>query len=136
MAIQWNVATRNGMLDAIETTNGTSCAIRIFTGAPPANTGAANSGTALATINLPADWMAAASNGSKAKSGTWQGTASASGTAGHFRVYNSQTTLDGTTCFMQGTAGLSGTDMILDNDSFATGQTFTITTFTLTAPGA
>ena len=135
MAVQLNVATRNARLDTIESTNGTSCSLEIRTGAQPATCATAGSGTILATINLPTDWMAAASSGSKALSGTWQdASADNTGTAAHFRVYNSQATKDNTTCFMQGsvTATGGGGDLQVDNTSFASGQTFTVTSFTLT----
>lgn len=135
MPIQFNVATRNARLDAIESTNGTSCSLEIRTGAPPASCATAGSGTILATINLPTDWMAAASGGSKAIAGTWQdASADNTGTAGHFRLYNSQATKDNTTCFMQGTVTLTagGGDMTVDNTSFASGQVFNVTGFTLT----
>lgn len=129
MAIQLSAAVRNARLDAIETTIGASAVLKIRSGAAPANVATADSGTVLATVNLPADWMAAASDGSKAKSGTWQDTAAdATGTAAHFRIYAS----DGTTAHLQGTVGTSGTDMIVDNTSFASGQSFTINSFTLT----
>lgn len=83
----------------------------------------------LAEITLPSDWAAAASGGSKAKSGTWSdASADGTGTAGHFRIYDS----GGSTCHIQGTVGTSGTDMIVDSVSFTAGQTFTINTFTLT----
>jgi hypothetical protein len=75
--------------------------------------------------------MAAASSGSKAKSGTWEDlTADNTGTAAHFRVYAS----DGTTCGIQGTVTATGGggDMTLDNTSIASGQAVSITTFTLT----
>ncbi len=89
----------------------------------------------LATLNLPSDWMAAASGGTKAKSGTWEDTsADATGTAAHFRLYAS----DGTTCHAQGTVTATGGggDMTVDNVSFASGQSFTVTGFTLTAGNA
>jgi hypothetical protein len=135
MALQFSDAVRNALLDAIETAIGTSAVLKIRTGAAPANSGAADSGTVLATLSLPSDWMAAASGGSKAKSGTWQdASADATGTAAHFRLYAS----DGTTCHAQGTVTLTGGggDLTVDNTSFAAGQSFTISTFTLTAPGA
>ena len=135
MSIQFSVAVRNAMLDAIESTAGTSAILKIRTGAAPANCAAADSGTVLGTLNLPSDWMAAASSGAKAKSGTWEDTsADATGTAGHFRVYAS----DGTTVVMQGTitATGGGGDMTLDNTSIASGQQITITGFTLTAGNA
>jgi hypothetical protein len=129
MAIQFSTTVRNARLDQIETTIGTSAVIRIFTGSPPANCAAADSGTILATVNCPSDWMAAASGGSKAKSGTWEDlSADNTGTAGYFRVYDSGVT----TCHMQGTVGTSGTDMTVNSTSFTSGQPFTINTFTLT----
>jgi len=135
MALQLSVALRNAGLDAYETTCGTSAILKIRTGAAPANCATADSGTVLATLSLPSDWMAAASSGAKAKSGTWEDTsADASGTAGHFRIYAS----DGTTCHFQGsiTATAGGGDMTLDNTSIAVGQQVTVTAFSLTAGNA
>lgn len=135
MAIQFSESVRNGMLDAIETVTGVSAVLKIRSGAAPANCAAADSGTVLATLSLPSDWMAAAASGSKAKSGTWEDiTADATGTAAHFRVYAS----DGTTCVMQGTVTQTGGggDMTLDNVSIAVNQTVTVTAFTLTAGNA
>lgn len=135
MTIQLSTAVRNAILDAIEATNGASGVLKIFTGAQPATCATANSGTLLATLNLPSDYMAAASGGTKAKSGTWEDTAAdGTGNAGHWRFYAS----DGTTCNAQGscTATGGGGDMELDSVAFVTGQGFTVTAFTLTAPGA
>lgn len=129
MAIQLGTAVRNARLDTIESTIGTSPILKIRTGAAPADCGTADSGTVLATLTLPSDWMAAASSGAKAKSGTWQDTsADATGTAGHFRIYDS----GGSTCHLQGTCGIGTGDLQLDNTSLATGQSVTITAFTLT----
>jgi len=106
MALQYSVAVRNAKLDAVETAIGVSAILRLRTGAPPANCATADSGTVLAELTLPSDWMAAAAAGVKGKSGTWQdASADASGTFGHFRVYDS----GGTVCGIQGTAGTSGT---------------------------
>src|SRR5687767_11917135 len=100
MALQYSTAVRNAKLDAVESTIGTSAVLKIRTGAPPATPATADSGTVLATLSLPSDWMAAASAGAKAKSGTWEDTAAdAAGTAAHWRLYAS----DGTTCHAQGT---------------------------------
>lgn len=129
MAIQLAVATRNARLDAIETEISTAPILKLRTGAPPANCAAADSGTVLCSITLPADWMAAAGSGSKAKSGVWSGTASGGGgTIAHFRIYDS----GGSTCHIQGTAATGSGDMSLDNAVVADGQTITVTTFTLT----
>lgn len=131
MAIQFSVAVRNARLDAIESTISTSAVLKIKTGSAPATCATADSGTVLATITCPSDWAAAASSGSKAKSGTWEDTsADATGTAAHFRLYAS----DGTTCHMQGTVTVTGGggDLTLDDVTLTAGQTVTITTFTLT----
>lgn len=132
MAIQLSVACRNAILDAIETAIGASAVLKIRTGAAPATVATADSGTVLATLTLPSDWMAAASSGSKALAGTWQdASADATGTAAHYRIY----ALDGTTAHLQGTvtATSGGGDIELQNTSIAAGQSITITSFTLAA---
>jgi hypothetical protein len=135
MALQLSVAVRNAMLDAIESTVGTSAVLKIKSGSAPATCATADSGTVLATCSLPSDWLAAASSGAKAKSGTWEDTsADATGTAAHFRIYAS----DGTTCHAQGTVTATGGggDLTVDNTSFSSGQAFTVTAFSLTAANA
>ena len=131
MAAQLSVAVRNARLDAIETAVGTAPILEIRSGAPPANCAAADSGTLLASCTLPSDWLAAASAGSKAKSGTWEDTsANAAGTAGHFRIKDS----GGTVTHIQGTVTATGGggDMTLDNAVLAATQQFTVTSFSLT----
>ncbi len=131
MSIQLSVAVRSARLDAVETTIGASAVLKIRTGAQPANCAAADSGTVLATLALPSDWMSAGAAGVKAMLGTWQdSSADAAGTAAHFRIYAT----DGTTCGMQGsvTATGGGGDMTLDNAVLAAGQVFNVTSFGLT----
>ena len=135
MGLQYSVAVRNARLDVVESTISTSAVLKIRSGSQPANCAAADSGTVLGTFSLPADWMAAASSGSKAKSGTWQdASADATGTAAHFRVYAS----DGTTCHIQGsvTATGGGGQLTIDSVSVVVGQQINITGFTLTAGNA
>ena len=128
MGLQYSVAVRNAKLDAIEVPIGASAVLKIRTGAKPVNVAAADAGSVLATVALPSDWMAAASGGSKMKSGTWEDIlADADGTAAHFRVYAS----DGVTAHIQGTVGTSGTDMIVNSDDFHTGQPFVVNSFTI-----
>ncbi len=134
MAQQFSVAVRNARLDAYESTIGASPKLRFYTGAQPANCAAARTGTLLAELALPADWMANAANGSKAFSGTWAGTgAAAAGTGttiGHFAIMDAA----GTTCHHQGsvTATGGGGDMTVDNVSLAQNQSVSVTGFTLT----
>jgi hypothetical protein len=131
MTIQFSEGVRNARLDAIESNTGTDAVLKLRTGAQPANCAAADSGTVVATMTLPSDWMAAAASGQKAKSGTWQDTSADNpGTVAHFRLYKS----DGTTCQLQGSVTITGGggDMELDNNVVVAGQQITITTFTLT----
>ena len=133
MTVQLSVAVRNAMLDAIETTIGTSAIVRFRSGAQPADCAAGDSGTVIATFNLASDWMAAASAGSKAFSGTpiTDASADAAGTLGHYRVYDS----GGTVCGMQGSVGTGADDIVVDNDSVALGQEVRITAWTIDMSG-
>ena len=135
MAFQLSPQTRNGTLQAIETTIGANPVLTIATGTVPTECPSANTGTIVATMILPTDWLSAPNNGVMQLSGNWQDlSADASGTAGYFRVHQS----DGTVCHLQGTISASGAggDMQLDNTNIAIGQQITITTFTITAGGA
>lgn len=134
MSLQLSVAARNAGLDAYETAVGVSAKLDIYSGSPPANCAAADTGTLLATLSLPSDWMANASGGSKGLAGSWTGTGSAAGTAGYFRIKDSTNT----TCHMQGTVTLTGGggDMTMDNTNITSGQSITVNSFNLTAGNA
>lgn len=134
MALQYSTTLRNDQLDQIEDTIGASAKLQFRTGSPPANCAAADSGSLLCEIDLPSDWMANASGGSKSKSGTWSNTASAAGTLGHFRIKDST----GTTTHIQGTITASGGggDMTVDNVAVSVGQTITVNTFTISRGNA
>lgn len=133
MALQFSVSARNARLDAVEVATGASAQLRLYSGTQPADCATAPSGSLLATLTLPTDWMANAASGSKALAGTWSGTASGAGTAGYFRIYDS----GGTTCHAQGSVGTTGTDMILAPSAALTAsQPISITSFTLTDANA
>lgn len=135
MALQLSTTVRNQRLNAIETAIGTSAVIKIRTGSAPATCGAADTGTVLATLQLPSDYFSAAATGSMAKNGTWQDTSADNpGTAAHFRMYAK----NGTTCHLQGTVTTTagGGDLTVQNLSFAAGQQVTVTGFTLTDANA
>lgn len=135
MALQFSVAVRNARLDQVESAIGTNAVLKIFSGAAPANCAAANSGTLLASMALPADWMGAAASGAKSLIGTWQdASADATGTAGHWRLCSS----DGATVGAQGTitATGGGGDIELSAVAIVAGQSITITAETLTEGNA
>jgi hypothetical protein len=127
MAVQFSVSVRNARLDAIETAIGASAIFELRTGAQPANCAAASTGNILVQDTLDADWMAAASGGTKAKTGTWSSTAvgGAADTAGHGRIYAAGSPSE---CHMQWDVS---DDMTVDG-TITAGQTVTVNTFTLT----
>lgn len=133
MSMQYSVAVRNARLDAVEDTIGASPKLQLRTGAPPANCAAADTGSLLCEINLPADWMAAAAAGAKSKLGTWSASATAAGVIGHFRIKDS-----GGSVHAQGTCTVAGGggDMTVDALSVASQQVVTVTAFTLTSAKA
>lgn len=135
--MQKSDAVRNAQNDAIETTVGTSAVLKLRSGAAPANCAAADSGTVVATMNLPSDWMAASASGVKGLTGTWQDLSADNANAGgamHWRIYAS----NGTTCHLQGTVSITGGggEIQLDNLNIAQGQRIDITAFNVTASGA
>jgi hypothetical protein len=133
MPFQIADSVANAMLDAYETAIGASPILRLRTGAAPANVAAAATGTIVATMNLPADFMASASARSKAMSGTWEDlSADNAGTVGHYEIVKN----DGTTRQEQGsvTATGGGGDMTIDNVVVAQTQKITVTGFTKTMP--
>lgn len=132
MPLQYSVDVRNARLDAIEDTIGAGPVLRILSGIMPADCAAAETGTVLAEIPLPADWMQAASGGVKVRDGIWTlASADASGTAAYFRIYDPTIT----TCHMQGectdTAGAG--PLKLSSTAITMGEPVTIATFSLTA---
>jgi hypothetical protein len=135
MAIQMGDTLRNNRANQTESTAGTSAILEIRSGSPPATCATADSGTLLASMTLPVDWLTAASGGAVSQSGTWEDLlANNAGTAGHFRLKNSA----GSVCHMQGTVTATGGggDMTVDNTSIALNQVVRVTSFTLTEGGA
>ena len=126
--MQYSTTVNNARLDAVETTIGTAPTLTLYSGTAPANCAAADTGTALVSMTLPSDWMAAASAGAKAMAGVWSGTASAgsAATPTHFRIKA------GGTCHLQGTAGI-GSGECLVNGTITSGQTVSVSSFQITA---
>lgn len=134
-AIKLSTRVRNAMLDAIETTIGTSAHIQIWSGSAPADCASTATGTKLADFGLAPDWASAAASGSKAFTTISSTTGLAAGAAGYYRLVDS--TNPSTSCDEQGTVTATGGggDMTIDNTSIASGQTVNITGWTWTQPG-
>jgi hypothetical protein len=138
MAIQFSTALRNARLDTVEITIGASPTLELRTGAPPASVDDADSGSLLATLTPPADWMAAAASGVKGLAGTWSGAVSASGTAGHFRLKSSGGTphLQGTVSQREADGGAGDLKLAQATAALVAGQALAMTSFDLTEGNA
>lgn len=107
--------------------------IQIRTGSAPTHCADANSGTLLGTLPLSSTSFGtpttAAPSVATAATITNDSSADASGTALHFRVFDSANV-----CHMQGTCGTSGANMNFDNNVIVAGGVIAITSLTLTMP--
>ncbi len=124
MAFQYGVVLRNNQVSQIQTSVGGSGTLKIFSGAEPANCAAADPAGLLATIVLPASFLTS-TGGVTTIAGSWSVAASATGTAATFRMYDGSSV-----CHVQGN---TTTDLVLNNTSITSGQTVTVTQFSVTA---
>jgi hypothetical protein len=106
--------------------------LRIYTGSAPADCGTAASGTKLSEHTLGSPFAPATSGGVLSPTAPSNVNATASGTAGYWRVYKS----DGTTCVVQGSCGTSGADMILNTLSIVAGGPVQVNSWSFTEGGA
>lgn len=134
MALQFSETLRNAMADAITTAAGGSALLRIYDGTIPANIAASITGNVLAELTCNATFAPGASGGVLTLNAiTADSSANATGTASHFRILTS-----GATAVLQGTVTASGGggDLTLNTTSIVLGGTVSVTTRTITAPGA
>ncbi|GAA3251614.1 hypothetical protein [Nonomuraea helvata] len=106
--------------------------LRIYSGSQPASANSAATGTLLAEVPLALPAFTAASNGVATLLGvplTTDGLAA--GTAGWFRIVDR----DGGTV-LDGSAGTSGTQLILNTATISPGVTVQINSGTITMPGS
>jgi hypothetical protein len=121
----WNAAL-NAALNPLN-----SGFIEIYTGAQPATPDVAvTTQTLLVTLNLGATAFAASSGGTKTANAITSETAVASGTATWFRAYQS----DNATAVIDGSAGVSGTDMILATASIVSGAVVSCSGWSVSCP--
>ena len=137
MAIQYKISLINDRLNLLNTDAGNSALFRMYSGAMPASCVTAASGTKLSEDVIPVAtgaWMASASAGVVAKTGTWTLNGIAGGSAGYFRILDA----GAAATYMQGTitATGGGGDMTLDNIVIANAQVITVNTFSVTGGNA
>lgn len=135
-------AALNAMTAMLNEQNSELSIIKIFTGSPPANVEAADTGTLLSDgMTMSATAFAAATavttSGSRGATASANPIASdtdaaATGTAGYFRAYY----WSGSewVCVFQGDCGTSDTDMILNTTSIIQGATVACSAWTMNLP--
>ena len=106
--------------------------IEVRDGTQPATPNDAATGTLLATLTLSDPAFGAAATGTATANAITDDTsADASGTATWFRGYDSTGV-----AVIDGSAGTSGTDLILDDAAIVAGGVVAINSWTVTMPGA
>lgn len=130
--LKYSASLKNGQQDAITTKLGASALLLIYAGAQPATPDTAiGAQVLLATLTCNATFAAAAAGGvltlNAIASGTGTAGAGVGTTATFFRLTTSASVAQ-----IDGTIGVSGSDINLNNTSIATGQTVSITSATLT----
>lgn len=134
MAIRLPTATRNAKVDAaVDLIDAGAAAgtLKIYSGSQPAAADDAATGTLLATFTLPDPCFGAAASGTATASAITNVNASATGTAGWFRVADSDgnTVHDGSVSVTGG-----GGDLELNTTSLVSGVAVSITSYTYTQP--
>lgn len=128
---QYSTTHRTNNMQDIVTQAGSTSHILIYTAAA-ANCAAAASGTLLATLPCSAT-LGTVTSGVLTFNTITSATAGNTGTAVQWRLC---TTSGGTTCVAQGTIGTSGAELNLNSTSISSGQTVSISAFSITATGA
>lgn len=130
--LKYSTTLKNAQQNAITSTLGASALLKIYSGTQPATPDTAiTSQVLLATLTCNATFAAAAASGvltlNAISNGTGTAGAGAGTTATWFRLDTS-----GGTGHIDGTVGITGSDLNLNNTNIAQNQTVSVTSFTLT----
>lgn len=128
----------NGMADAIDVVidQGTGAGVlNIYTGSQPANPQTSTTGTLAVSPAFQSPPFGAAAAGVITLQGTPSEAIAGGGphTVAWFRISDSDDT-PATAGQMDGTVGTATSDLIVNNTSFGSSDTFTLDTFTITVP--
>ena len=130
--LKYSASLKNAQQDAITTKLGASALLLIYSGTQATNPDTAiGAQVLLATLTCNATFAAAASGGVLTLNSIANGTGTAGAGAGTAATWFRLTTSGGV-AHIDGTVGISGADLNLNNTSIATGQTVSVTSFTNT----
>jgi hypothetical protein len=130
ISVPARTALADALVDLIDV-GASPALLRIWSGAQPANPAAAETGTKLAEFTLPNPAFGAAASGVATANAITAVVGLAAGTAGYFRVITR-----GGLSLMDGEVGTSGADMNLNTLTISVGVDVSVTSWTVTMPGA
>jgi len=131
--IQYSVTQQNSNMTGIVTNAGSTAYLLIYTGSVPAHCSSSATGTLLVSMPMSST-IGTVSSGVLTMSTITSTATSNAGTAGYWRIATSSA---GTTVVAQGTVGVSGADLnFAGGIVWTSGETISITSFTITANGA
>lgn len=132
--LKYAAALKNGQMDQITTKLGTSGLLRIYGGTQATNPDTAvGAQVLLAELDLSATAAAAASTGVWTANSITNGTGTAGASTGTNATWYRACTSAGVG-IVDGSVGVTGADLNLNNISIATGQVVSVTSWTLTNP--
>lgn len=138
--VQYTATHRNNAMTDLVTAIGSTGYMVILSGSQPASVSTVDSGTVLAALPLSST-AGTVSSGVLTFNAVTSENASASGTAAHFLICTTSSTANcvaasSTTRIIQGSVATSGADLNFSSTSFTSGETISISSFTITANGA
>lgn len=130
--LKYSAVLKNAQQNAITSTLGANAVLEIYSGSKPANPDTAiSSQVLLASLACSATFAPAASGGVLTLNGIANGTGTAGAGAGTNATWYRLKTSGGT-AHIDGTVGISGCDLNINNTNIATGQTVSVTSSTYT----
>jgi hypothetical protein len=129
--LKYSASLKNAQQDAITTKLGASAVLNIYSGTQPTNPDTAiGAQVLLASCTCNATFAAAAASGVLTLNSIANGTGTAGAGAGTAATWYRLTT-SGAVAHVDGSVGISGADLNINNTNIATGQVVSVTGFTL-----
>jgi len=130
--LKYSAALKNAQQNAITSTLGANAVLDLYSGSQPASPDTAvSSQVLLASLTCNATFAPAASGGVLTLNAISNGTGTAGAGAGTVATWYRLRTSGGT-AHIDGTVGISGADLNINNTNIATGQTVSVTSSTYT----
>lgn len=130
--LKYSASLKNAQQDAITTKLGANAVLEIYSGSQPASPDTAvGAQVLLASLTCNATFAPAASGGVLTLNAISNGTGTAGAGAGTTATWYRLRTSGGV-AHIDGTVGISGADLNLNNTNIATGQTVSVTSSTYT----